>query len=336
MGDGNTTGSSTEVDVGGTDEQVTHLFSLLGDETRVGTILALAEASAPLNREVWNPTGMNAVPFSDLRERVGAPDPGNFNYHLGKLDGHFIQQTSDGYELSPAGRRIVKTVISIAGFEDTALPETQIDLACPNCGAPTALVHRQQRMYHRCTECDGNVVVGGQHPSGILSGVMLDQAVIRNRSPEEIVLAQYAWKFHSFALALEGLCMMCSGRIEGSLHVCEAHEPASAGPCRACGYSYEATGQFVCSVCNHTQLWGLIQLGVIHPAGIAFCREHGIDIEFGDRDLGTLERLFGLYGKSELDIQSHEPPRVGVTLRNRDDELQLTFDHDLAVDEVNA
>jgi DNA-binding transcriptional ArsR family regulator/rubredoxin len=318
-----------------TDERVTQLFSLLGNETRLAVILTLAEASEPLNRETWNPTGMNALPFSELRERVGSGDPGNFNYHLKKLDGEFIQQTTDGYELTSAGRRIVKTVISIAGSEETALPTTPIELACPNCGAPTAITHRRQRMYHVCTGCDGNVVVGDRHPSGVLSGVMLDRSVIRNRSPEDVVLAQYAWKFFSFALALEGVCMMCSGRVEGSLRVCGEHEAETGGPCSSCGYSYEVTGQFVCTVCNHTKLWGIIPLTVIHPAGIAFCREHGIELAFGDGDLGILERLFDLFGRSGLEISSRAPPRVRVTLRDAGDELRVTFDETLGVVEVN-
>lgn len=319
----------------GTDERVTQVFSLLGNETRLAIILALAEASEPLNQETWNPTGMNTVPFSELRERVGSRDPGNFNYHLGKLEGQFIRQTTDGYELLPAGSRIVKTVISIAGFEEAALPPTRVDLACPNCGAPTAITHQRQRMYHLCTECEGNVVAGDRHPSGILSGVMLDQAVVRNRSPEEIVLTQYTLKFYSFALALEGVCMMCSGRIEGSLHVCEAHDAGSDGPCPACGYSYEVTGQFACTVCNHTKLWGIVPLSVIHPAGIAFCWEHGIELRFGGHDLEPLKQLFDLYRKSALEVRSHEPPRVSVILRTGGDELDVTFDSDLDVVEVS-
>lgn len=335
MEDRNPAGSPIEAAAELVDERVTAVFSLLGNETRLAIILALAAAGEPLNQETWNPTGMNTVPFSELRDRVGSRDPGNFNYHLRKLEGQFIQQTSDGYELLPAGRRIVKTVLSIAGLEETALPSTPVELTCPNCGAPTTITHQRQRMYHLCTECEGNVVAGDHHPAGILSGVMLDQAVIRNRSPEAIVSAQYAWKFYSFALALEGVCMTCSGRIAGSLHICDRHETGTDTPCHTCGFSYEVTGEFVCASCNHTMLWGIIQLSAIHPAGIAFCWEHGIELAFGDDDLATLEGLFALYGSSELAIQSHDPPLVRVTLRDDGDELQLTYDRNLDVVEVN-
>lgn len=335
MGNRNPSGSPIEAAAERVDERVTTAFSLLGNETRLAIILALAAAGEPLSEETWNPTGMNTVPFSELRDRVGSRDPGNFNYHLRKLEGQFIQQTGDGYELLPTGRRIVKTVLSIAGLEETALPPTPIDLACPNCGAPTTVTHQRQRMYHLCTECGGNVVAGDPHPAGILSGVRLDQAAIRNRSPEAIVSTQYAWKFYTFALALEGVCMMCAGRMEGSLNICESHEAGTDKPCRSCGFSYEVPGEFVCAGCNHTMLWGIIPLSVIHPAGIAFCWEHGIDLSFGDHEFATLERLFDLYGSSVLDIQSLDPPRVRVTLRDDGDERQLTYDRNLDVVEVH-
>ena len=332
---GQPTESPIESASGMADERVTQLFSLLADETRLAIILALAEASEPLNRERWDPTGTNVVPFSELRERVGVEDPGNFNYHLRKLDGEFIQQTADGYELVSAGERIVKTVISIAGFEETALPETPIDLACPHCGAPTAITHQRQRMYHLCTACDGNVIAGDQHPSGVLSGVMLDRAVLRDRSPVEIVLAQYAWKFSTFAMALDGVCLLCAGRIEGTLHACGDHETGPNGACASCGYSYEVTGQFVCTVCNHTKLWGIIPLSVIHPAGTAFCWDHGIELTFDGDDLGVLERLFELYGSSTLEVRSRNPVRVRVTLRDSGDERRLTYDETIDVVEVD-
>lgn len=334
MADRDQSMSPIEAAAAETDELVTQLFSLLGDETRLAIILALADASEPINRESWNPTGMNTMSFSELRARVGRRDPGNFNYHLGKLDGQFITHSSDGYKLLPAGSRIVKTVIAIAGFEETALPPTRIDIGCPNCRAPTAVTHQQRRMYHLCTECGGNVLAGDHHPAGVLSGVVLDQTVLRNRSPEDVVLALYAWKFYSFALALVEVCIMCSGQMEGSLHVCKAHEPESDGLCRSCGYSYEVTGQFVCSVCKHTKLWGLIPLSAIHPAGIAFCWEHSIELGFSNRDLGTLRRLFDLFAESALEIRSYEPPRVRVTLRDADDELRVSFDTNLEVTEI--
>jgi hypothetical protein len=55
-------------------------------------LLGLWEAFEPFTEE-------NAVSFSELRDRVGTRDSGQFNYHLDQLTGHFIRATDSGYEL---------------------------------------------------------------------------------------------------------------------------------------------------------------------------------------------------------------------------------------------
>lgn len=59
-------------------------FALLGDETRVAMIEALVDES---RTSLDNPR----LSVSDLRERIGRPDSGQFNYHLDKLVGHFVR-----------------------------------------------------------------------------------------------------------------------------------------------------------------------------------------------------------------------------------------------------
>ena len=77
----------------------------------------------------------------------------------------------------------------------------------------------------------------------------------------------------------------------------------------------------------------MIQLSVVHPAGSAFCWDHGIELAFEGDDLGPLERMFDLIENPKLEIQSRDPPRVRVTLRDASDELHLTYDEGLdAVD----
>lgn len=320
----------------GIDGGITELFLQLGNETRLAILLALANESAPITRETYDPSGLSAVPFSELRELVGIRDPGNFNYHLRELEGTFIRKGEDGYELLPAGNRIVATVVSIAGTEEVTLEPTEIDLACPQCGAPTLVTYQRGRMYHLCTECDGNIVVGDRHPPRILSGIVLDRSVLRDRSPEDLLLVQYGWKFYSFALAMQGICIMCSGQMEGTINVCDDHEPSPRGPCGSCGFTYEAAGHFSCSVCNHSMLWGVIPLSSIHPAGIGFCWEADIELDFGSGSLDTLRRLYDLYNDSTVSIQSYDPPSVSVTLRNNDDELTISFDEDLTAVHVTT
>lgn len=73
-------------------------FDLLGDETRLRIVRALAAADPEPRR------------FSDLRARVGTADTGRFNYHLNRLRGDLVEKTDEGYVLTPAGRRLAGVV----------------------------------------------------------------------------------------------------------------------------------------------------------------------------------------------------------------------------------
>lgn len=79
-------------------------FDLLADETRASIVreLAVARREDPQNQ---------AVPFAELRKRVGATDSGRFNYHLGKVRSHFVVATDDGYRLSVVGMRAAAAVL---------------------------------------------------------------------------------------------------------------------------------------------------------------------------------------------------------------------------------
>jgi hypothetical protein len=87
---------SSQAAAGAAGERATEAFATLGNETRLSILLALWEAYEPF-------VATNAVAFSELRERVGMRDSGQFNYHLDKLRGHFVRKTDAGYELRRAG-----------------------------------------------------------------------------------------------------------------------------------------------------------------------------------------------------------------------------------------
>ena len=102
----------------------TDALAVLSDETRVAILRTLAEADEPL-------------PFSRLRERAGVRDSGRFNYHLRKLCEYFVRETADGYELGPAGSRLVATA-AVAEGDAPADPSPDDPTGdceeCPVCG----------------------------------------------------------------------------------------------------------------------------------------------------------------------------------------------------------
>lgn len=68
----NTTESPLEAAAGTAGPRAIEAFSVLGNETRLSVLLTLWDAYEP-----WDEEG--AVPFSELRERLGRPDSGRFN-----------------------------------------------------------------------------------------------------------------------------------------------------------------------------------------------------------------------------------------------------------------
>jgi len=118
-------------------------FAVLGNETRVGILQALGGADEP-------------VSFSELRDRVGMRDTGQFNYHLDKLVGHFVRRSDEGYALRRAGERVVEAVLSGAVTDAPVLKPTVVDHPCPLCGAPVEVTFREERVEMYCTECPGN------------------------------------------------------------------------------------------------------------------------------------------------------------------------------------
>ncbi len=55
--------------------------------------------------------GRHALTFSELGERVGVRDVGQFDYHLQRLRGNLVEETPDGYELTELGLVVGSTVV---------------------------------------------------------------------------------------------------------------------------------------------------------------------------------------------------------------------------------
>lgn len=115
----------------------TDALAVLGDETRVAILRALAEADEP-------------VPFTELRRRAGVDDAGRFNYHLSTLREYFVREEDGGYALRNAGSRIV----AAAGVAGNGAPATDAGdelleagddepESCPVCGEEEC-----ERLFH--------------------------------------------------------------------------------------------------------------------------------------------------------------------------------------------
>lgn len=293
-------------------------FEILGNKTRLSILLALWEAYEPFAAD-------NTVPFSELRERVGMRDSGQFSYHLDKLAGHFVDRGADGYELRRAGYQLVGTVIAGTGIEEPTLEPTEIDQNCSHCGATAAVTYEDGKLYLVCTECEGNWERSELDHSGVLAAGDFEPAGLTDRTPEQ------AWNAMSTAFkrqavsAAEGVCVVCSGPTAISVDICEEH--ASAGLCDNCGREWAITARERCPVCKNHETGPPFYFVARHPAVIGFFYDRGAPLQY-DRDGASLT------DSAVQELVSEQPPRLQVAYEYEGDRLEMLVDQELNVLEV--
>lgn len=300
-------------------------FALLADETRLAILLALWEE--------YDPHSDDDVPFTKLFERTGYADRGNFSYHLEKLEGQFVSQQTErgGYELTTTGLKLVRAVIAGTGVNDATREPSEIEQACPLCGAGTAVSYRDGLVFWACTECDG-VAPDEIETDGALGLIEFESAGLADWTPEELRAASMLAARQKGRSLFNGLCPTCSGPADGWLQCCPEHD--SAGICAHCGRQYGMLARFQCRICEEYGVASPKRLALFHPAVIAFYDAHGVSTRLQAEDFESALRVYDLIDAHELEQVSEDPPRVTVTASLDGDEIHLTFDETATVIDV--
>lgn len=331
----NTGSSPLEALVEATGNEVVSAFKCLGNETRLAIMLALWEAFTPWPSEREDPNQPQSLSFSDLRERVDVTDSGRFNYHLGQLEGHYVERTEDGYRLLPPGMRLVQTVLAGIGFRRASLEPTAVDVDCPVCGSTTEITYRDNRLFQICPDCDGLFSADDTLPTGgPISRFTVNPTVLRRGSPEEILASVFAEVIQRSIMQAQGICPVCSGPVESRLEICDEHS-AEGELCEACGRRYQPAVLSVCTVCKHSGRASLTGFGIRHPAVQAFYWRQGWRDEQGFHyiDLAMEPILRRLVEETLL---SEDPPMAQLTFRDGDEELRLIYDETMTVVELEG
>lgn len=316
------------------DLRASEAFAVLGNETRLAILLALWQAYEPFVPEADDPLGWVPVSFSALREAVGVADSGQFNYHLGELEGRFVRRTEAGYVLRNAGQKLVRAVIAGAGIRPASLEPSPIPAECPHCDSPTAVTYRNDRLYWVCSACDGAFQRGEEHPEGMLSAWALDPSGLVDRTAEEAIAAAATQAWHDYGSRLAGVCPDCSGRVDSTVDACEDHRPDGRKPCPSCGRRAEFQARYVCRVCRSAAVSGVAEVALRDPAVIAFCHDHGVELTYGRSDFESAHRHHQLIQSLAVARSGDDPLRLEVTLEVEDHEVAVTLDGDLEVLDV--
>lgn len=295
-------------------------FAVLGNETRMEILRTLGRAEKPQS-------------FSELREQVGVSDSGQFNYHLDKLEGHFIMKTDEKYALQPPGQRVIEAVFSGAVTDTPVVDRTEIDLACPYCEAPVEMRFFEERMEIYCTECAGtfeyNDRESGTAGKGFLGQTPLPPAGIQGRSPREIVEAAATWGNLELIAGSSDICPRCSAPVETSVDVCQNHD-SSEGLCDQCHRQHSVGIEQVCTNCIYS-ISGVFPLYLrTNPDLLAFQMDHDLNPASPDQ----IPKFMKLLLDYDETITSTDPFEARFTFTLDGDALTLTVDADLSVVEA--
>jgi DNA-binding transcriptional ArsR family regulator len=289
-------------------------FSVLGNETRIQILQKLVEADLSLS-------------FTDLRERVGVRQGAQFNYHLDKVVGHFVEKTEEGYSLREPGRRVIQSVLSGAVTDDPIVEPTEVDFSCRHCGAPVEVSYSRGKLRLSCTVCGGNFDEStrreqeGENVSANLSNMALPPAGVQGRTAAD-ALRTAATITHLDAMAgSSNICPRCSAPVDHSVRVCESHD-ANDGLCEACDFRWAVRFRFRCTNCIYSEDFAAVMALLDVPELLVFVGEHGLNTSSHGIEWGW---------DYEEEIVSVDPFKARFTFTIEGDSITLTVDDTFAV-----
>jgi hypothetical protein len=309
----------TDADSGGVSPA--DAFAILGDSTRLNIVQALWTAGTFHEYDDLDDSA-SYLSFSELRRRVDVDDNGRFNYHLSKLVPHFVRKTDDGYRLSGAGKRIARTVVTVAGDHHAdVVGETAAD--CPVCGAAVTATYEDQWLRFSCTECAG--LFGDAAPDGALLNAPFPAPGLVGRTWDDALSTELYRCMLDLTSMMQGICPECASPTRGRLSVCADHDVAREGCCRTCRTQFVAWGELRCDTCRFAKRLP-VELCVIGLAPvIGFLYTQGTNVL-----APSLDELVVLVG-GQMTTSVTENPRGVVVSIGTDDTLTLTLDDNLTV-----
>jgi hypothetical protein len=329
MSGGGSIGSGLDAVAETVGEQAIEAIKALANETRLAILIALWDAQDP--SRITSEDEDMALSFSTLRERLGRPDSGQFNYHLKQLVGPFVDQSEEGYTLTTPAEQILHTILAGTLTDAPSYDGEPVDVGCYQCGAPTVVDYEDGMLTQRCTSCEG-VVRGPSSPPGTLSQTYFPPAGLRNRTPPEFFRAYSTWDHHRWMSLVKGVCPDCSGSRTATLHVCEAHDTADGGVCENCGQIWDPQWAFVCDVCKlDMHVPGFPP--IFADSGVrGFLYEHGRD-HTALAEAGAFAELIDSI--EAVDVIAGDPVKLRVTVELDGDRLTVTLDDDAHVTGVS-
>lgn len=234
------------------------VYGLLGDEIRIEILMAMARARHRHERESLG-GDLPGLSFSDIYDEVGVDNTSKLSYHLGELDGTFLQKTEDGYTFTHAGDQLVRTILAGNYEPPPEFEPTDVEGTCPYCGEESLRsTLGNAAFFVTCTACDRPIV-----------GYGITAAQVRSHEADELIDSVAVTMGSAYSQVRSGVCPWCSGRLatelldEDDLELPAQVSVLVQDRCEHCLRQYNAP---------------LPYRAAYHPASIGFHWDHGIDI----------------------------------------------------------
>ncbi|ELZ32438.1 hypothetical protein C474_06432 [Halogeometricum pallidum JCM 14848] len=289
-------------------ETVATAIASLASETRLRILLVLWDAQdRPLR-------------FGELRKRVGVADPGQFRYHLRKLEDQFVRNTAEGYDITNAGVNVVWAVRSGDLTWSGDVDPFPIDSVCPACSAGLSLRYEEQMFFVICPDCGRTHEMAPFHPSGLVG-----------RTNREIHAAFERVSHGQFELGAHDICPRCYGTGSFTLVTDENAVPtdlreelSAAELADLTRYDLQEGIASVVWTCSQCGLWMEFPLAVLlcHRTAVAeFYRDHGVDV-----DAVPARDLPNHLGDVAITVTELDPLSMLVTMTKDDETLTVSID----------
>lgn len=277
-------------------------FGLVGNETRANIIKELGLKGTEKETD-------DGVTFTHLRQFVdGKIDSGQFNYHLQKLVGNYVEKTEHGYKLRPEGKTLYRTIQAGTFTKDVSLASTAVGQECYYCEDPLEAAYDDGMFTIQCHGCETLYDLILAPPSSL-------------ESRDDFLTRVEGYNHHIRQSFVRGICPTCVNGLDHQLV-----DPAETGfseATRRSAYVYRS-----CDHCGNQSYMSVGSVLLHHPAVISFCYERGLDVTTTPR----WELEFAATDRT-LTVRSTDPWEIELDVTVDEDTLTLVVDDQLSVTE---
>lgn len=275
-------------------------FELVANEVR-------AEIVRTLGRFAYEEGSRATLAFSDLRSRSDVDVVSSqFNYHLQRLVGQFVEKTDDGYRLRPEGKTLYRTIRAGTFGDRETLSGVAVGVDCYHCGSPIEVAYDDGMFTVHCESCETlyDLIVA---PPGTVG------------SDEDLLYRLDQYNRHLRVAFARGVCPTCMNGLDTEF--VRPEDTGFADSVRRDVYVYRS-----CDHCGNHSYLSVGSALLHHPALIAFCYERGLDLTTTPR----WELEFAATDR-HVTVRSTDPWEVSLSVSVDGDTLKLVVDGDLSV-----